>query len=52
MNLFDISIILIYLSIIFILGIYSRKYIDNFSDFMIAGQKRQFITFYSYFTWY
>ena len=38
MNLFDISIILIYLSIIFILGIYSRKYIDSFSDFMIAGR--------------
>ena len=38
MHILDISIIIIYLSIIFSMGIYTRRYINNFSDFMIAGR--------------
>ncbi|SVE57496.1 uncharacterized protein METZ01_LOCUS510350, partial [marine metagenome] len=38
MTYFDISIILIYLSIIFFVGLKTRKYINNFSDFMVANR--------------
>jgi len=38
MHILDISIIVIYLSLIFLMGIYTRRYINNFSDFMIAGR--------------
>ena len=38
MHILDISIIIIYLSIIFSIGIFTRRYINNFSDFMIAGR--------------
>ena len=39
MNIIDISIIVTYLSLIFSIGIYTRNYIKDFSDFMIAGRK-------------
>jgi len=38
MNTLDISIIIIYLSLIFLMGLYTRRYINDFSDFMIAGR--------------
>ena len=38
MNTLDIIIIVIYLSIVFSIGMYTRNYIKNFSDFMIAGR--------------
>ena len=39
MNTLDISIVVIYLSLIFLIGLYTRRYINDFSDFMIAGRK-------------
>jgi len=38
MNNLDIGIIIIYLSLIFSIGLYTRRYINDFSDFMIAGR--------------
>jgi len=38
MNPIDISIIAIYLLLIFSIGIYTKNYISDFSDFMIAGR--------------
>ena len=38
MNILDISIIISYLLLIFSVGIYTRNYIKDFSDFMIAGR--------------
>ena len=38
MNILDISIIVLYLSSIFAVGLYTRHYIKDFSDFMIAGR--------------
>ena len=38
MSYFDLSIIIIYLSIIFFVGIKTRKYISSFSDFMVANR--------------
>jgi len=38
MNTLDISIVVIYLSLIFLMGLYTHRYINNFSDFMIAGR--------------
>tara|TARA_S200000501_G_scaffold169855_1_gene160012 strand:+ start:68701 stop:70167 length:1467 start_codon:yes stop_codon:yes gene_type:complete len=38
MSYIDIIIIALYLSLIFLIGILSRKYISNFSDFMIANR--------------
>ena len=38
MNNLDICIIIIYLSLIFSIGLYTRRYINDFSDFMIAGR--------------
>ena len=38
MNTLDISIVVIYLSLIFLIGLYTRRYINDFSDFMIAGR--------------
>ena len=38
MNTLDISIVVVYLSLIFLVGLYTRRYINNFSDFMIAGR--------------
>ena len=38
MSYFDLSIILLYLSIIFFVGLKTRKYIHDFSDFMIANR--------------
>ena len=38
MHWIDISIIIVYLSLIFSVGIFMRKRINNFSSFMIAGQ--------------
>ncbi len=39
MNIIDISIIVIYLLLIFSFGIFMRSNISNFSNFMIANQK-------------
>ena len=39
MSTLDISIVVVYLSLIFLMGLYTRRYINNFSDFMIAGRK-------------
>lgn len=38
MSNIDIIIIVLYLSIIFLIGILSRKYVSSFSDFMIANR--------------
>ena len=38
MHWFDITIIVVYLSLIFSVGIFMRKRVDNFSSFMVAGQ--------------
>ena len=38
MSYIDIIIIALYLSIIFLIGILSRKYVSSFSDFMIANR--------------
>ena len=38
MNILDISIIILYLLLIFSVGLYTRHYIKDFSDFMIAGR--------------
>ena len=38
MSTLDISIVIIYLSLIFLMGLYTRRYINDFSDFMIAGR--------------
>ena len=38
MSYFDLAIILIYLSIIFLVGLKTRKYINTFSDFMVANR--------------
>ena len=38
MNILDVSIIIVYLSLIFLMGLYTRRYINDFSDFMIAGR--------------
>jgi len=38
MNILDIIIVITYLSIVFSIGFYTRNYIKNFSDFMIAGR--------------
>ena len=38
MNYLDITIIIIYLVMIFSIGLYTRNYIKDFSDFMIAGR--------------
>jgi len=38
MNPLDIAIVIIYLTLIFMVGIYTRNYIKNFSDFMVAGR--------------
>ena len=38
MNPIDISIIILYLSLIFSVGIYTRNHIKDFSDFMVAGR--------------
>ena len=38
MHWIDISIIIVYLFLIFSVGIFMRKRINNFSSFMIAGQ--------------
>ena len=38
MNILDITIIISYLLLIFSIGIYTRNYIKDFSDFMIAGR--------------
>ncbi len=38
MNILDISIIVVYLSLIFLMGLYMRRYVNDFSDFMIAGR--------------
>ena len=38
MSYFDLSIILVYLSIIFFVGLKTRKYIHSFSDFMVANR--------------
>ena len=39
MNNIDVTIIAVYLSFIFGIGIYTRNYIKSFADFMIAGRK-------------
>jgi len=39
MNYLDITIIICYLTLILFIGLYTRNYIQNFSDFMIAGRK-------------
>ena len=38
MSILDILIIVLYLSSIFAIGLYTRHYIKDFSDFMIAGR--------------
>ena len=38
MSILDILIIVLYLSSIFCIGLYTRHYIKDFSDFMIAGR--------------
>ena len=38
MHWIDITIIVLYLSLIFSLGIFMRRYVNNFSGFMVAGQ--------------
>ena len=38
MNPLDITIVVLYLSLIFGVGIYTRNYIKDFSDFMVAGR--------------
>ena len=38
MHWFDITIIVVYLSLIFSVGIFMQKRVDNFSSFMVAGQ--------------
>ena len=38
MNIIDIVIVVSYLTLIFSIGIYTRNYIKDFSDFMIAGR--------------
>ena len=39
MNIIDIIIISVYLIIIGYVGLYTRKYVSDFSDFMVAGRK-------------
>ena len=39
MNIIDIIIISIYLIAIGYVGLYTRKYVSDFSDFMVAGRK-------------
>jgi SSS family solute:Na+ symporter len=39
MNIIDILIISLYLIIIGCVGLYTRKYVSDFSDFMVAGRK-------------
>tara|TARA_B100000965_G_scaffold264692_1_gene223536 strand:- start:738 stop:2192 length:1455 start_codon:yes stop_codon:yes gene_type:complete len=38
MHYFDIIIVIFYLSMIFGVGLYSRRYVENFSSFMVAGR--------------
>ena len=38
MHFLDTSIIIIYLSVIFLIGMYTRHYVNDFSDFMVAGR--------------
>ena len=38
MNYIDIIIIITYLVLIFGVGIYTRRYVEDFSDFMVAGR--------------
>ena len=38
MHILDTSIIIIYLSVIFLIGMYTRHYVNDFSDFMVAGR--------------
>ena len=38
MNTIDIIIIVCYLCVILSVGFYTRKYVSNFSDFMVAGR--------------
>ena len=39
MTIIDLSIITIYITIIFGVGIYSKSKVENFSSFMIADHK-------------
>ena len=39
MHFIDITIVLIYLVLIFCVGFYTRKYVSDFDGFMIAGRK-------------
>ena len=38
MHYFDIIIIIFYLSMIFGVGLYTRRYVESFSSFMVAGR--------------